>query len=71
MVLTTTDLKQIETLLDEKLDEKLTQFKSDLYNKIDPILNEVTTARDERVLIENRLEKLEELHPNGAHTLQS
>ncbi len=68
MTLTKNDLKQIEhivenkveEILDEKLDSKLTQLKSDLFDKIDPILGEVTTARDERTLMENRIEILEE-----------
>lgn len=68
MTLTKNDLKQIEhivenkveEILDEKLDCKLTQLKSDLFDKIDPILGEVTTARDERTLMENRIEILEE-----------
>lgn len=67
MVLTTSDLNQIENIVDEKLDEKLTQLKSDIFDRIDPILKEVTTAREERPLIENRLEKLEEIHPKGKH----
>ena len=74
----------VDRKLDEKLDEKLqTQkeeifteidiklqnLKSDFFEKIDPILKEVTTAREERPLIENRLEKLEEIHLKGKHVL--
>ncbi len=49
--------------------EDFQTFKSEFFNKIDPILKEVTTAREERPLIENRLEKLEEIHQTGVHTL--
>jgi len=48
MTLTTSDFKQIRIIvkeeLDERLDEKLTKLKSDLYERVDPILKEVTTA---------------------------
>lgn len=67
MVLTSGDLNQIEGLLDEKLDEKLTKLKSEIFDKIDPVLKEVMTAREERPLIENRLEALEKIHPEGKH----
>ena len=43
----------------EEIDEKLIKFRSDLFNKIDPILKEVTTAREERPLIISRIEKIE------------
>ncbi len=70
MELTKSDYKQFEQLLDRKLDEKLdeqeekfesklTEFKSDFFEKIDPILQEVKTAREERPLIVNRIEKIE------------
>ena len=48
------DLNQIEELLDEKL----TKLRSDFFEKVDPILMEVTTAR---------LEKLEKIHAEGKH----
>ena len=67
MTLTGSDLDQIENLLNEKL----TKLKSDIFDKIDPILKEVVTAREERPLIENRLEKLEKIHPGGKHHLTS
>jgi hypothetical protein len=80
MALTNGDIKQIGQIVDnkldvrfddfeEKLDEKLTKLKSDIFNKIDPVLKEVTTAREERPLLENRIEKLEEIHPHGQHSL--
>jgi len=73
MTLTRGDLKQVRSIvaeeLDEKLEEKLSKLKSDFFERIDPILKEVTTAREERPLIENRLEALEEIHPSGKHNL--
>lgn len=82
MTLTRFDFKQFEQILDrkltEKLDEqedkfekKLTEIKSEFFEKIDPILKEVTTAREERPLLENRLEALEEIHPDGKHVVSS
>jgi len=70
--------KRFDRKLDEKLDKqeekfeaKLTEFKSDFFEKIDPILKEVVTTREESPLVENRLEALEEIHPKGKHTLSS
>ena len=53
----------------EEMDNKFQNLKSDFFERIDPILKEVTTAREERPLIENRLEALEEIHPDGKHNL--
>lgn len=76
MVLTKSDLDKVGGLIDRKLDDneekfekKLTKFKSEFFEKIDPILKEVVTAREERPLIENRIEALEEIHRTGSHTL--
>ena len=55
----------------EEMDNKFQNLKSDFFEKIDPILKEVTTAREERPLIENRLEALEEIHPDGKHLASS
>ena len=67
MALNKGDLKQIRLVLREELDNqeekfeiKLTEIKSEFFKKIDPILKEVTTAREERPLIENRISVLEE-----------
>lgn len=56
---------------EDKFEKKLTKFKSEFFEKVDPILKEVTTAREERTLLENRLEALEEIHPKGKHTFTS
>jgi len=68
MTLTNSDLKEIRSVvkeeLDEQLDSKLTQLKSEYFERIDPVLKEVTASREERTIIENRLEKLEGIHPD-------
>ncbi|MCX6705855.1 MAG: hypothetical protein NTV24_01990 [Candidatus Woesebacteria bacterium] len=83
MALTKSDLKKIEELLngqdirfsgklddfEVKIEAKLYKFRSEFFEKIDPILKEVTTAREERPLIENRIEALEEIHQTGTHSL--
>jgi len=76
MALTKSDLDKVGGLIDRKLDDneekyekKLTEFKSEFFEKVDPILKEVTTAREERPLIENRIEALEDIHQTGAHSL--
>lgn len=73
MTLTKSDLSQLDRRFEnqkdeilEEMDTKLTNLKSDLFEKIDPILKEVITAREERPLIENRIEALEEIvHKNS------
>lgn len=80
MTLTTGDLNKIGTIIDEKLevhtreiliemDNKLQNIKSDIFDRIDPILKEVVTAREERPMIENRLEALENIHTKGSHSI--
>ena len=76
MTLTKSDLTQLDRRFEnqkdeilEEIDTRLIKLKSDFYEKIDPILKEVTTAREERVLIENRIEGLEEIHPEGKHSV--
>ena len=72
MVLTKSDLNQIEEIvdrkleekleekLDEKLEEKLDAFKDDLYRKIDPVLKAVLDDRDEREILTDRVGDHEE-----------
>lgn len=78
MVLSSGDLKQIRTVVKEELDDqeqkfekKLTEVKSEFFERVDPILKEVTTAREERPLIENRIEALEKIHPESTHIITS
>lgn len=76
MILTSDDLRKIghrlinqkEEILDE-ISNTITQFKSELFERIDPILKEVKTNREERSIIENRLEALEEIHQEGFYSL--
>ena len=78
MALSGGDLKQIRVIVqeelvnqEEKFEKKLTEVKSEFFEKVDPILKEVVTAREERPLIENRLEALEQIHPDGTHVVSS
>lgn len=66
MVFTKGDLDKVRNILreelenqEEKYEAKLTEFKSDFFEKIDPILKEVTTAREERPLIIRRIKRVE------------
>ena len=59
---------------EEKFEAKITEFKDEFYTKIDPILKEVVASREDRVLAaeqhrrnEDRIEKLEKIHPQGKH----
>ena len=64
--------RKIDSALDKmelKFEAKLIEFKSEFFDKIDPILKEITTARDERPLIIGRVENLEEIHQEGKHSL--
>lgn len=80
MALANTDLDKIDNIITNKLnrfkedvfeeiDNKLHNLKSEFFERIDPILKEVITSREERPLIENRIEALEEIHQNGQHSL--
>ena len=74
MVLTKRDLNDIQKLLDkqeENFEKKVEDFKNDFFERIDPILKEVVTAREEKPLLENRLEALEEIHQEGQHSLNN
>lgn len=74
MILTKNYLNQIKNLLDDqevKFETKIVEVKSEFFEKIDLILKKVTTARDERTSVENRLEKLEEIHQTSEHALTS
>lgn len=61
--------------------DKLQEWKNELYNKIDPILSRVTVAEEEnkilrardegkseeREVLEERIKKLEDIHPHNRH----
>lgn len=65
------DIKQIvERQVDDnnqKIEQMFIKFRSDFYDKIDPILKEVVASREERTIVaeklsnhEDRIEKLEQ-----------
>lgn len=61
--------------IEQKFEAKLTEFRDDFYTKIDPILKEVTASREDRTIgaeqhrrNEERIEKLEKIHPQGKHS---
>jgi len=60
--------------IEQKFEAKLTKFRDGFYTKIDPILKEVKTNHEERVIAaaqhrrnQDRIEALEEIHPQGKH----
>lgn len=65
------EVKDQFTQFNDTMDLKLQNLKSDIFDRIDPILKEVGTSREERPLLENRVEALEEIHPKGKHVLTS
>ncbi len=70
MTLNNNDLVKIQNILDgqeDKFEKKIDKFKNEFYERIDPILKEIPTAREARTLMENRIEKLEEIHTGGKH----
>ncbi len=78
---TKNDMDRLENKFDQKLDDNVqkfetlvTGFKNDFYTKIDPILKEVVASREDRTIgaeqhrrNQDRIEKLEKIHPNGRH----
>lgn len=66
------DLNMVD--LEQKFESKVVELKSDFCTEIDPILKEATTSREERTIRaeqhrrnEDRIEKLEKIHPHGKH----
>ena len=60
--------------IEQKFEAKFTDFRDNFYTKIDPILKEVPASREERSTLsaqirrnEERIEKLEKIHPNCSH----
>jgi uncharacterized protein YpuA (DUF1002 family) len=56
---------------EQKFEKKLTEIKSEFFEKIDSILKEVTTAREERPLLENRIEALEKISSENTRIITS
>lgn len=76
MALTQRDLDAIEELINEKLDEKIKGLptKNEFYSKMDEVIGELKSMREEFTLIvprvsghEERIAALEEIHPQGTH----
>ena len=77
MTLTKSDKIFIENQLDkqeERFEAKITEFKDEFHTRIDPILKEVVASRENRTIgaeqhrrNEDRIEKLEKIHPQGKH----
>ncbi len=47
--------KDFREELDENLEAKFTQQRSDFFAKIDPLLKEVTASREERIINDHKL----------------
>ena len=63
-----------EDLEDLASKQDLIEFKSDIFDKIDSVLKELVTMREELTVVthrvsnhEDRLESLEKIHPHGKH----
>lgn len=76
-MLTESDIAYLEKRFKETFPTKYEfgKFKDDLFTKLDKILKEVVTGRQEQTVIsaknsdhEDRITSLEEIHPLGKHT---
>jgi len=76
-MLTQKDIDQIENLIEKKLEENNKQFmtKSEMLGSFDEIMGELKTIREEMAMLahrssnhEDKLVKLETIHPNYTHT---
>jgi predicted nuclease with TOPRIM domain len=68
--------RKLEEKLEEKFDEKLKFLptKDEFYTKMDEVMGELKAIREEQVIgshqlgnHEDRLERLEKIHPQGQH----
>ncbi len=60
--------------LELKFETKVTEFKDEFYTRIDPILKEIVDSREDREIgaeqhlrNQDRIDKLEKIHPQGNH----
>jgi len=73
MVLTQADIDELKNIFATK--EDLVEFKSDILNHVDKILQEIIASRQEQKILshkvyenhEKRITSLEEIHPEGKH----
>lgn len=66
-----------EERMDEKLDNSFRKYRDDVMKGIDKVMGELQTIRQEQTMhqgqhqdfheVETRVEKLEEIHPQGQH----
>ena len=77
MTLTQNDFDQIEKVVNKSVEEKTKHLptKDEFYSKMDDIMGELKTIREEQIAVtgrftdhEDRLEKLEEIHPSYQHS---
>lgn len=75
-MLTQSDVEIIEGIIDEKIGEKIKNLptKDEFFTKMDEVMGELETIRNEQQLIthsqedhEGRLTKLEKIHPENKH----
>ncbi|MBI2590796.1 MAG: hypothetical protein HYW33_02865 [Candidatus Blackburnbacteria bacterium] len=75
-MLTQQDLEQIEELIEEKIVERirLLPTRDEFFSKMDELITELKAMREEHAVSkgqvidhEERLESLEEIHPQGKH----
>lgn len=55
--------KEFESKLDsveQKFEDKLVEFKSDFFEKVDPVLKEVTVSREERTVSSEQIRRHED-----------
>ena len=71
-ILSSADIEYLKEVFATKAD--LQQFKSDFFDKIDPVLKEIVDSREERTILAHRqsdhtdrIEVLEKIHPQGKH----
>lgn len=76
-ILTESDIEYLAKRLEEKFitKDEFNKYKNDIFDKLDRILGEIVSTREEMIAIshrtsdhEDRLEDLEKIHPKGKHT---
>lgn len=78
-MLTQRDLNQIEQLIDEKLKEQTSHLptKDEFFAKMDEVVGQLQKIEQELTVVtyqtkghDDRIVKLEKIHPNGQHLTQ-
>lgn len=75
MTLTETDIDQIGTIVKREVKDQLTSFRSEILKAIAGVMKELKAMREEQKVLSyqmkdrtKRIEKLEEIHPEGQHS---